>query len=183
MVKVLQYNCQSLKTNKSYIDSFIIQNQIDIVALQEIYSHDDSIEDHKLLNFKLLKKTRPAGYGGVAIGFKNNIKFRKVKYPTQYDLIIAKTLNLTLNLTVCCLYLPPNVTAAVFESEMSRLIVFLNTQENVLLLGDFNARMVRWGDTVDSLKGRVLGDLLMCSQLRCLNDGSKTYFVHSVLTG
>ncbi|XP_036342174.1 uncharacterized protein LOC118751449 isoform X3 [Rhagoletis pomonella] len=69
-IKILQYNVQSLKSNKNYVDFFNTSNNIDIVCLQEIFSHDNHTTQHNLMNFNLLRKTRIDGYGGVGIGFK-----------------------------------------------------------------------------------------------------------------
>ncbi|XP_017480096.1 PREDICTED: uncharacterized protein LOC108369487 [Rhagoletis zephyria] len=84
-IKILQYNIQSLKSNKNYVDLFNSNNNIDIVCLQEIFSHDNQTTIHNLFNFNLLRKTRTDGYGGVGIGFRKDIRHGETEYATPKE--------------------------------------------------------------------------------------------------
>ncbi|XP_067639114.1 uncharacterized protein [Eurosta solidaginis] len=179
MMQILQYNIQSLKANKSYIDQFNNLNNIDIVCLQEIFSHNEQTNNQKLINFNLLKKTRNDGYGGVAIGFRKGIKFTKIKYTTNQDIIIAKTTNLSNNTIICNAYFPPSMNNRTFETEINKVLNFLSNHNNVILLGDFNARNCNWGDSINTPKGNTLEKEIEHTNLKCLNDGTKTHNIGS----
>lgn len=90
MVKILQFNCQSLTPNKDKISHYLNNNNIDIAILSEIFKHNDST---RIPNYYITTKTRQDGFGGVAVLLKNDIKSIKLKYNTNQDILIVETTN------------------------------------------------------------------------------------------
>lgn len=173
MVRILQFNCQSLIPNKDKISHFLNTNNIDIALLSEIFKHNNST---KITNFNLVTKTRQDGFGGVAILLKNDIKFRKIKYETNLDIILIETTNLNPNFIFTAVYFPPNnLPQRTFKEEIVKLLNFLDSQPNVMIGGDFNARNISWGDSINIPRGVLLEKLLIESNFRILNNGSPTY--------
>lgn len=173
MTKILQYNIQSLIPNKDKLSFFLNEYQIDIAILSEIFGCDDSF---KVPNYNVVYKTREDGYGGVAILIKKEIKFRKIKYDTRQEIIIIETTNLGSNVKIVSTYFAPNtINQAIFETEMRKLLQFLEQFENVLIGGDFNARCKIWGDSVDHPRGIKLEKIISESNFNVLNNGDHTF--------
>lgn len=123
MVKVLQLNVQSLNKNLNTLNYYINNNNIDICILSEIFEYNYNV---KLTNFKIIAKTRPDNYGGVAILIKNEIQFRQLNFNTNLDILIIETLNLKSNFTIASAYFPPNMPTANFTKTIHDLIDYLD---------------------------------------------------------
>lgn len=173
-VKILQFNIQSFRTNKNYIEFFVNKNKYDIVILAEIFSENIK-NSNKLINFNLIQKFRPDGYGGVAIALRKQIKFSKIPFETEQDILIVKTTNLARNYVVASIYFPPSTPFVIFVEEMTKLASFLERFDNVILCGDFNARNTCWGDHVTSRKGKELEIIMLESGFVNLNNGDPTF--------
>lgn len=171
-LRILQYNIQSFKNNKNFIEFFANKNNYDIIILSEIFSEDKRCRN-KLINYNLVQKFRPDGYGGVAIGVRKKINISIIEYDTDYDILIIKTSNLQRNVVIVSVYFPPTTSNTCFIEEVSKLLLFLENFQNVILCGDFNARNEAWGDNLTSIKGRELRMLITEAGFLCLNNGKK----------
>lgn len=174
MVKILQYNVQSLTKNGNFVEFYLNNYNFDIVALSEIFSECPN-KRNKLANYNLIQRFRNDGYGGVAIGFKKCIRFANVVFDSEYDILITKTTSLNKNLVIASVYFPPSLPLGVFLREAGRLCSFLERFQNVVLMGDFNARNAVWGDTITNRKGKELEVIINDSRLKCINNGSCTF--------
>lgn len=173
MVKLLQYNCQGLLHNKDRISYFLDKNHIDIAIFSEIFKWENF---NKLPNFNIIYKTRPDGYGGVAIALKKEINYRKIQYQTTQDIVIVETTNLTPNIKIAATYFPPNrIQQATFAKEFEKLVNFFENDLTALIAGDMNARNEAYGDPVSLPRGIKLKSIIDNSQFRILNDGSPTF--------
>lgn len=112
--------------------------------------------------------------------FKKGIKFTKIRYNTNFDILIAVTKNLKPNITICAVYFPPSIPNGIFKEEIQRMLNFLEGHHNVLLLGDFNARAVEWGDTFSSCRGKISITLYKSTALQILMMGPQHIKVISV---
>lgn len=174
MVRICQYNCQSLGSNSSYIEYFLNNNNIDICCLSEIFSHEGS--RHKLLNYNILKKTRVNdNYGGVAICYRKSIRMKKINHNLSSEVVLAKTTNLKENFVICSTYFKPDISEGDFCNQISDLIDFLELYNNVIICGDFNAKCIIWGDPSGNAKGYRLEQKIAMSSFRCINNGSITF--------
>lgn len=174
-IKILQYNVQSLKKNKATLEYLLNKDGFDICCLCETFSHEDVNKNNKIFNFNLAEKRRGDGYGGVAIGLRKYISFKTLDFVTDLDIVIVKTLNLKKNFVFCAVYCPPSISVPAFELEMSTLLNYLETLNDVVLLGDFNARCLAWGDSVTMPKGRILQQLTDNAGFICFNNGAHTF--------
>ncbi|XP_075146564.1 uncharacterized protein LOC142236963 isoform X2 [Haematobia irritans] len=128
-----------------------------------------------MINFNLVQKFRPDGYGGVAIALRKYIKFSRIVFETEFDIIIVKTSNLHTNFTIASVYFPPSMPLYILAGEVGRLCNFLDRHENVILMGDFNARNTVWGDNISNRKGKELETIFSYSRLKCINSNNITF--------
>ncbi|KAI8117087.1 hypothetical protein CVS40_10945 [Lucilia cuprina] len=175
-MKLLQYNCQSLRANRNTIEYFLNNRGIDIACLSEVYAHDTLNQQHKLLNFNIIKKMdRLDGYGGVAIALRKSIQYKRIEYNTHLDILMIKTMNLTTNLVICSVNFEQSISTFDFNYEVQILIDFLQNYEHVILAGDFNARAKKFGDYADLPRRIKQVDTINMSNFKCLNDLSPTF--------
>ena len=174
-MKILQYNCQSFKSNKNNIEFYVNNYDIDICLLSEIFAFDEENPICKLANYNVMFKNRDDGYGGVAICSRKSIKIKKINFNSNYDILIAKTCNLNTNLTIVSTYFPQNILKNDFENEVKKLLKFLEPFDNVIVAGDFNARLKNWGDYTDSVRGKCLFNLIQSTDFICGNNGKFTF--------
>ena len=172
-------NIQCFKTNKNSLEVYINTNNIYFCLLSEIFQYNSNDSNLKVLNYNTISKFRSDGYGGTSIIGKNNIKFKKIAYESEMDVVVIQTLNTSQTLTIISAYFPPNTSVPVFKNEFEKLTSFCEKYTNVILGGDFNARSRTFGDSETSSKGSKLIEILNSSNLHILNNG--TYFHDSSL--
>ncbi|GFN94962.1 RNA-directed DNA polymerase from mobile element jockey [Plakobranchus ocellatus] len=83
-------------------------------------------------------------------------------------------ISLEKTLTVCSLYLPPNIPVP----KLSLAEFFEQLPKPFLVQGDFNAHSLAWGDSRRDGPGRMLEEFMAENDFIILNSGEQT-FVHS----
>lgn len=106
-MKILQYNIQS----------FVCCCLIRIFFRQKGKAN-------KLINFNIVRKFRPDGYCGVAIGLRKHIRFVRIKYYTNSVVIMIRTTNLKHNVNIISGYFPPSMSLKDFKSETTRITFY-----------------------------------------------------------
>lgn len=173
IMRLLQYNIQSFKNNKDALEVHLIKNGYDIFCLSETLSKENQV--NKIQDFNMIERKRSDGWGGVAIGLRRNIRYKIINYETNSEIIMVRTLNLRRNFILVSCYFPPSVENDRFGSEVRDLFRFLDPCEDVLVMGDFNAHNRCWGDSVTSVKGRMLSDIVDQYGFGCMNNGNYTF--------
>lgn len=173
-MKILQYNCQSFRANLDSIEFYLHKYEFDIACFSEIFLSSRT-PHRKLIKLNLVKKYRPDGYGGVAIAVRKDITYKRIPFRSDYDILIIETKNLNPSIIICSIYFPPNLGICDFNNEMNRILNFFEPYNNVFLIGDFNARALAWGDSIDSNRGKHLRNIIQNSFFHSLNGGSYTY--------
>ena len=84
---------------------------------------------------------------------------------------VAVEMTLHRPITICSLYLPPNMSISVQDLEN----LTQQLPEPYLLVGDFNSHNPMWGSATTNNKGNVIEKLIDNLQLCLLNDKSPTY--------
>lgn len=79
----------------------------------------------------------------------------------------------SLTITICSVYLPPNVT----NTNLNNALLLLKQQlpYPFLICADINAHHISWGSPYSDARGRIVADWLQQNNLSLLNDGSPTY--------
>src|SRR5215469_336945 len=104
--------------------------------------------------------------------FRNSLHSDAILLQTQLH-AVAERLILSRYYSVCSLYLPPN--EAVSYEDLEDLIKQL--QSPIILVGDFNIRHPKWGDTRASPNANRVSDLIITKHnLVCMNSGAPTHY-------
>lgn len=169
---VLHFNCNSFSKNKDFIIGFISTNDIDIIGLSETWSKNNS--SCKLPGYTLFENSRQDGYGGMAIAVRKNIRAVRINYDSEEATIIRIT-NLSTNITIASSYFTPSLSNTQFETKVNNLVDNMQNHKNVILYGDFNAKLVKWGSNANHRKGSILDNIIQSSTMRNINNSKPTF--------
>ena len=172
-IKIAQWNANGLQNHKLELESFLKENEIDIMLICE--THLTSKHNFRLYGYSLHINNHPDDKpcGGTAIAIKNRIRYQILpNYQTrsiQYSAIKITEWHSTL--TLVSVYCPPRygIKASEFEK------FFNNFQSSFLMAGDFNAKSPFWGSRLTSPKGKQLLQAIRRRNLHCTSGGSPTY--------
>ena len=168
---ILQWNCRGLKSNYNDLLLLLSKYSPKVLCLQEtLLSDNDTItlKDYTLYNTICNDNARASG--GSTIAVANCVPQRQIELKTNLQ-AVAVEVTLHRPLSICSLYLPPNLTLSVDDLDN----IANQLPQPYLLLGDFNAHNPMWGSTSINNKGNVTEKFIDNLQLCLLNDKSSTY--------
>ena len=175
MVFVGQCNIRSLNTSASFVENLCIKRNIGIPCLSEIW-HPDVSKINVLNNWSWYTSIRESQEGGgAAIIVRPDIKSFKRPDLTVAGLeaIWCEVTIGFINILICSVYIPPDN-----QADMHLLISQLRKMEleqNVLIVGDFNAKHPQWYNDKTNNLGNIFNKYLLTSPYIIVNDESKTY--------
>ena len=105
-------------------------------------------------NYIIHRNDRKTRGGGVLIATKNNIPATLTSKPDHIEII-------SLHLTLCCIYIPPNSGNTLINdltSHVSDLVSSHSNDIDILLVGDFNMPDIDW----DTLSSAAYPSVLFC---------------------
>jgi len=152
-IKILQYNIQSLtaNNNKQLLELFLVNNNIDIAILSEIWVSNNS--RCSLANYNFVCKPRNDGYGGVGIYLKKHIRFRQINCDIRLEVIGIRTINLINNINIFSVYAAPSTDISSFQQGCDDLFTIDAQSSGLTVIGcDFNAKSSIWGNNTQDRK-------------------------------
>jgi len=174
IMKILFINAQSFRT--AYGLSDLVDNyNIDIMCLNETFeSQHASI---KFRDWEAFKSARPnQSRGGAAIFVKPNVNYITKRIPNlELKNIEMVCINMTdkqnKSINIWCPYVPPDK-----DDLMANLCDHINKnkQNNMILLGDLNAKSYEWNNRKTNKHGKLLEESIANNNLICVNDGQAT---------
>ena len=168
---ILQWNCRGLRARRESFKVLLRDHNPGIVCLQETKLGNN--EYNPGLNYIIYNSPPPAGdraKGGAAIIAHKSLRHSLLRLNTPLQ-AVAATFILDKEITVCSLYLPPDLDFS--YNDVRLLINQLPTP--FLLLGDFNAHNPLWGGNTLDEKGRIFEDIIDNHNITLLNNGAMTY--------
>lgn len=108
--------------------------------------------------------------GGSSILISNSLSHQRVPLHTELQ-AVAVRVSLATTMTVCSIYLPPNLSYTL--NDLEQIVVQLPAP--FILIGDFNAHSDLWGDQHNDPCGSIIENLLDSQNLCLLNNGTPTY--------
>ena len=176
MSNILQWNCRGLRSRAENLKVLFRDHNPSVVCLQETKLGDNIYNPG--LNYSIHKSPPPIGdraKGGTAIIVNKKVQHSLVPIVTTLQAVAVRIL-LDKYVTVCSLYLPPDLNFNV--NDLQDLIDQLPSP--FLLLGDFNAHNPLWGSINLDTKGKIIEKLIDDNPISLFNDGSNTY--HNIHT-
>jgi len=164
-LKFAQFNCRSvlgspLEDKPALIQNYIVENNIDILALSETWLKPNSLP-------ATINSITPDGYtcmhvprsegrgGGVAFIYRSIFEFRILKYPmfSSFELIVGKLVCKSRSFIFANVYRPPSVSINAFIDEFSSFLEEIGTNpSDIFLSGDYNLRL----DEANAISARFL---------------------------
>lgn len=171
-IKILQWNCRSILSNKGSFELYICENNIDICLLSETWLNKH--HNFKISGYNIFRNDRiDRKGGGVAIVLKKTIAFKSIIIPPiEGAELVAISIESKdhSKITFISVYIPPN--SKIKEAEWNKF--FDCIPQNTIIGGDFNLHHSASGSTSNSYHGDELMKSLTQNSFFLLNDGSPT---------
>lgn len=176
---VAQWNCRSLLNKKFDLENFIIENDVDILCLSEIWISSLDTRNVIFKNFNLIKSLRPEPYGGVAILVNKNIETFLKPLACSYndgqiEFIGCNLCVRNFKFSLFSVYIAPNKQMSRVSLNNFNSALLRNSTQNRLFCGDFNSHNTLWGDSYTDVKGDALSEFMDDADYVVLNTGSPT---------
>ena len=171
MTDILQWNCKGLRSRAEILKMLINEHNPGIICLQETKLGNTRYNPG--LNYDCYQSEPPLGdraKGGTAIIVHKSIQHDLITITTNLQAFAVRFI-IGKQMTVCSIYLPPDLQTNV--DEIQDLVDQLPAP--FLLLGDFNAHNPLWGSINIDGRGEIIEELVDNNAISLLNDGSSTY--------
>ena len=167
---VCHWNIRGFQANYFHMRQLLADSQAVVLCLQE--TKMPAVAPSPPRSFVMYQTAGPTAYhGGVATLVKTTIGHTHLPLITDLQAVAVRC-HLDRMYTICNLYLPPSDPLCL--QQLHDLVAQL--PEPFLLVGDFNARHPLWGDTVTSLRGRILESFLTQHPCSVLNEACVTHY-------
>ena len=93
--------------------------------------------------YNVFRKDRPSTGGGVLVATLHDIPAKQLSSPTDLELITVQ-LELKFPLVFCLVYIPPRATSLYYSNLLVYLNTLFNSDQSVILCGDFNFPDIDW---------------------------------------
>ena len=174
MFSILQWNMKGYYNNLYELQTLIKDASPSIISIQETYIPFSSNPPHPSKQYNTFLHNLPQSTNAkqeLAVLVKKNISHKLI--PINSDIsVIALEIDFIEKFTIVSLYIPPQQQ---FSSSQINYILSLITTP-IILIGDVNAWSLLWGSASTNIRGQILEDIILCSDLIVLNDGSPTHF-------
>ncbi|XP_062527025.1 RNA-directed DNA polymerase from mobile element jockey isoform X1 [Bombyx mori] len=172
-LNIIQWNAQSLSSNKHAFTYFLYNNDIHIALISETWLKPE--KKFHIKGYKIERLDIGSNHNGVAILIKNNLNY--IRLNTLHDDSLQNiAIRLQFNneeISIVSFYSPTSAASQNFTyTHINNLIDSL--PKPLLLAGDFNAHHTMWGCTSNNGRGTTLHSIIEDSDLCILNDGQAT---------
>lgn len=116
--------------------------------------------------------------GGVSIYIKNKYtcKTKIISDIEPIEAIECETTNLTSNIKIISIYIPPNLPSEITKNKFKDLLNRYNSCTNIIIAGDVNAHHNMWNsNSRQDIRGKIIAEQISDSEFILLNNGDYTY--------
>jgi len=171
-LNILQWNAQSIVSNKYVLAKFLYDNDIHIAIISETWLKQT--QNFQISKYNIVKNNCGNNHNGVAILIRDYIDFSII--PTYFDASLQNVcVQIKVNntqITIISLYSPLNCSPAFDKNKLELLIK--SVPSPLILAGDFNSHHTSWGCNSNSPRGNDVLDVIDDNNLVLLNDGNVT---------
>ena len=170
-LNILQWNCRGYYSNYENLILLIKEYQPCCIVLQETMHGSKPIKAPRGYCTYATSNTSSNAGQGLAIFVRNDTPSTRINISSTIN-SIAISIHLKTTVTICSIYYSP---AEIIETPQLKHLTD-QLPNPYLLLGDFNARNLMWGDNIVNRNGREMATFLSEEDVTLLNDGSGTRF-------
>ena len=168
-MSILQWNINSFEQNRPELE-YLLQQNPSLICLQETKAKE-ALKLRGFTSFNVFSKAADnRACGGVSILVKNNVPKQRIPIVSNIQCVAVKV-SLHKSFTVCCVYIPPSRSFSTDDLEH----IYSQLPAPAMLVGDFNAHHVAWGNNNTDARGKIVDDFISRDSLSLMNDGSFTY--------
>ncbi|KAL1447787.1 hypothetical protein WDU94_010908 [Cyamophila willieti] len=176
-IKVLNWNANGIKLQRSVFIDFLTRHNIDIACVNE--THLTPSDSFRIPGFKIQRRDRlpVSAHGGVAIFVKSNLVFEAIPdLPMNSLELVGICLSLVnkKRLKLFATYLRPSKTLSLLDIRS----IFNNNLIPTMLIGDMNCKHPAWFSRVSNPNGNKLFRAMTSSNWIVSAPDEPTFFPH-----
>lgn len=165
---ILQWNCRSVRAQRDELLMLISDHNPHIIVLCETWLKE--IQSFFIRNYKIVRKDRQDGYGGVLIACRNDVLANTLTINTPYECVgCAIELSSMVVISIVSVYFPHNTNVPFTKNNFELLLS--QVPQPRFVLGDFNSHGQQWGGSVNDTRSRIIVDVCDDNNLVTLNTG------------
>ena len=137
------YNSRSLTHKLTNFQSFVYTTCYNIYCITETWP-SDLIFDYEILptSYTLYRKDRKSRGGGILIAVDSSVSSILSHSPADLEVITIKVGTQKSIITVCAVYVPPNIGDNYQNVLLSYLTEMVSTSDHIIIVGDFNIYLI-----------------------------------------
>ena len=171
-LNIIQWNAQSLNSNKQIFTNFLYTQNIHIAIISETWFKPE--QSFKIKYYNIERNDCGNKHNGVAILIHQSITYSKIK--TYFDNSLQNIcIKITVNnkeISIVSFYSPLNCNPPFNKDKFDLLVKSIPSP--FIFAGDFNAHHTSWGCVSDTPRGRDILEIIDENNLVLLNDGQVT---------
>lgn len=171
-LNIIQWNAQSLNSNKHLFINFLYTHSIHIAIVSETWLKVN--QNFNIRNYNIERNDCGNNHNGVAIIIHKTINYSKVN--TYFDDSLQNIcVKITVDnkvISIVSFYSPTNCNPSFNKVKLDSLVKSIPSP--FIFAGDFNAHHTSWGCGSDSPRGREVLEIIDENNLVLLNDGQPT---------
>ena len=172
ILNIVQWNAQSIISNKLLLTQFLHDNNIHIAIISETWL--TPIKSFKISGYVIERNDIGNRHNGVAILINNSITYHKIDTYSDNSLqnVCVRIIVNNRQISIVSFYCPTNCTPS-FDKNKFKLLVN-SIPEPMIFAGDFNAHHTSWGCNSVNSRGRDILETIDEQNLVLLNNGAAT---------
>lgn len=171
-LNIMQWNAQSIISNKLLLTQFLYEHNIHIAIISETWL--TPIKVFNIKGYQIERNDIGNRHNGVAILLRNNIRYNKINIYSDNSLqnICVRIVVNNKEISLVSFYCPTNCTPCFNKNKFLNLVD--SVPEPMIFAGDFNAHHTSWGCNSVNSRGRDILECIEEKNLVLLNSGEVT---------
>ena len=174
----IQHNCNGIHSSRAELQTFLVNYQVKIAALQETKLYDRS-KTPVFQGYNLIRKDRPTGRGGgLAFLVHDSVRYTDLDVtaliPPGDVTLELQGISAYINgsyIKIFNIYIPPSSASTHYAPNLKNI---LEVDDDALILGDLNAHSEAWFSSLSDVRGDSLVGQFEDSNFYILNTNSHT---------
>ena len=183
-MSIIQWNIRGIRSNKEQIRVLFRDINAAVICLQETKLGEEAINfGHNFKFYRSPPFVDARAQGGTGFVVRSSLNHRAISLTTPLQACAIQIFTKKW-VTLCSIYLEPNLEDHLVDAAgRPRHLLLGDLQDLVdqlpipfILMGDFNAKHVLWGEAVCDRWGCIIDQLVSDNDVILMNDGSPTRY-------